>query len=273
MSGRFLTSTPLILACLAGFVAHSKAVSAEMNSDLKVGDKTYKIVDRIVLPHALVFRKPQPPKGHPCRIMIDAHNDEKNCSIPAGRPSYGILGCGATVSSFPEPIAQTFARVPGKDTPNLFALIVGVHGAKKRSEGELVIAVLSCGPRIAVPTVQDGAHENGLSYNFNRISLSISGSNRVAELALQGIETRPETYRIAGMNEAILFVVPFKALHDLKIEKEVGSDKPQTRSVDLLDGEFVLGSYSSQDNRYTETIEREVVPAGHRPIQVINSSD
>ena len=75
------------------------------------------------------------------------------------------------------------------------------------------------------------------------------------------------------MNEAVLFVVPFKALHDLKIEKEVGSDKAQTRSVDLLDGEFVLGSYSSQDNRYTETIEREVVPAGHRPIQVINSSD
>lgn len=273
MSGRSLASTLLTLACLAGLVAHGEAVSAETDSDLKVGDTTFKIVDRIFLAHALVFRKPHPPKGHPCRVTVNPHNKEKNCGIPAGRPSYGILGCGAIVSSGPEPIAQTFARVPGKDAPNLFALIVGLHAAKKQSEGELVIAVLACGPRIAVPTVQDGAHENGSSYNFNRISFTVSGGNRVAEIALQGIETRPETYRIVGMNEAVLFVVPFKALDGLKIEKEVGSDEVQTRSVELLYGEFVLGSYSSGDNRYTETTEREVAPAGHRPIPVINSSD
>ena len=71
--------------------------------------------------------------------------------IPAGHLSYGILGCGGAVSSIPEPIAQTFARVPGKDAPNLFALIVGLHAAKKRKEGETEIAALACGPRVTVP--------------------------------------------------------------------------------------------------------------------------
>jgi hypothetical protein len=143
---------------------------------------------------------------------------------------------------------------------------VSVHAAKKHNEGELEIAVLACGPRIAVPVALDDPHEHRSSYNFNRISLSFSGGKRVAEFALRGIETRPETYRIAGMNEAVLFVVPFKALDGLKIEKQEGAGEAQTRSVDLVDGKFVLGEYSAQDNRYTENIEREVVPAGHFPV-------
>ena len=36
-----------------------------------------------------------------------------------------------------------------------------------------------------------------------------------------------------------------------------------------LDGEFVSGSYSAQDNRYTENVERDVVPAGHPPVRVV----
>jgi hypothetical protein len=71
------------------------------------------------------------------------------------------------------------------------------------------------------------------------------------------------------MNEAVLFVVPFKALDGLKIEKEAGAGEAQTRSVDLLDGEFVSGSYSARDNRYTENVERDVVPAGHPPVRVV----
>jgi hypothetical protein len=272
MSGRSVASTLLTLACLAGLVAHSEAVSAEANSDIKVGDTTCEIVDPTVLANAVVFHKPRNPKGQRCIVRLvtmDPHNNEKNCGIPAGHLSYGILGCGGAVSSIPEPIAQTFARVPGTDAPNLFASIVGVHAAKKRNEGELEIAVLACGPRVTVPIVEDGAHENGSSYNFNRISLSVSGSKRVAEFTLQGIETRPGTYRIAGMNEAVLFVVPFKALDGLKIEGEAGAGEAQTRSVDLLDGEFVSGSYSARDNRYTENVERDVVPAGHPPVRVV----
>jgi hypothetical protein len=273
MLGRSRASALLILACFAGLVAHSEPFPAEMNSDIKVGDTTYKVVDRIVLPNAVVFHKPQNPKGHPCRrVTRDPHKNDENCGIPAGYASYGILGCGGAVSPIPETTAQTFARVPGKDAPNLFASIVGVHISKKNNEGELEIAVLACGPRIAVPIVQDVPHENGSSYKFNRIALSVSDSKRVAEFALRGIETRPETYRIAWMNEAVLFVVPFKALDTLKIEKEEGADEAQTRSIDLLHGEFVLGSYSAQNNRYTENIKREVVPAGHPPVRVVSHS-
>jgi hypothetical protein len=235
-----------------------------MNSDVKVGDTTYKIVGRIALPRAIVFHKPQKPKGHTCVSVIK----KKNCYVPAGRIG-GIVACGGAVSPAPESTAQTFARVPGKDAPSLYASIVSIHFAKKRSEGELVIAVLACGPRIAVPTVPEGERENGSSYNFNRMSLSVSGNKAVAGFALQGIETRPETFRILAMDEALLFVVPFRTMNGLKIEKEAVSDKAQTQSVNLLYGEFVLGTYSSMDNRYTETTKRDVVPAGLQPIPVI----
>jgi len=173
------------------------------------------------------------------------------------------------VSFVPETHAETFARVPGKDVPNLAASVVGVQIGKKHNEGELEIAVLACGPRIAVPVMQDDSLENGSPSNFNRISLRILGGKRVAELTLKGIEARPESYRIAAMNQAVLFVVPFKALDGLKIEKGEKSDEMQTRSVDVLEGEFSLLRYSPADTGQMETIERGVVPVGHYAIRVV----
>ena len=275
MLGRSLASALLILACFAAAVAHSGPVQAEKNSDIQVGNTTYKIVDRIVLANVVVFHNPQNPKGQPCTIRhvtLNRTENERDCGVPAGRSSESILGCGGAVSSISETTAQTFARVPGKDAPNLFASIVSVHTTKKHNEGELEIAVLACGPRIAIPIAPDGPYEQGSSYKFNRISLSVSGSKRVAEFALRGIETRPETYRIAGMNEAVMFVVPFKALDNLQIEMGRGIDEAQTRSIELRHGEFVLGSYSAQNNRYSQGIERDVVPAGHPPVRVFISS-
>ena len=70
------------------------------------------------------------------------------------------------MSFVPETPAETFARVPGKDVPNLAASVVGVQIGKKHNEGELEIAVLACGPRIAVPVMQDDSLENGSPSNF-----------------------------------------------------------------------------------------------------------
>lgn len=81
----------------------------------------------------------------------------------------------------------------------------------------------------------------------------------VAELTLKGIEARPESYRTAAMNQAVLFVVPFKGLDGLKIEKGDRADEMQTRSIDL-DGEFSSGRYSASDADHAEIIDREVVP-------------
>jgi hypothetical protein len=106
----------------------------------------------------------------------------------------------------------------------------------------------------------DDSGESGPLSNFNRISVRISSGRQGAELTLKGIEARPESYRIAAMNQAVLFVVPFKALDSLKIEKGHRPDEMQTQSIDLLDGEFSSGRYPSADADRTEIIEREVVP-------------
>jgi hypothetical protein len=271
MSARIIASTLLMLACLAARATYSEQTPA----DIEVGNTIYKVVDRIVLADALVFHKPQNSTRHPCiahHVTMDGNKDGKNCSVPGGRPSYRVLGCGGTVSFVPETPAETFARVPGRDAPNLFASIVGAH-IGKHNEGELEIAILVCGLRIAVPVLQDRPNKGRSSYRFNRLSLRISGPRGVAELTLGGIETRSESFRIAGMNQAVLFIVPFKALGPLKIERDEGFNHPQTQSIDLLSGKFELGSYSASDKRYTEDTEREVVPAGHHPVRVDSSRE
>jgi hypothetical protein len=179
------------------------------------------------------------------------------------------LACDGAVSSTPETVAQTFGRVPGQYSPSLFASILGIYLSKKHSEGELEIVILACGPWIAVPVQQEGPLEGGVSFNFNRLSLSVSSGKRVAGFSLFGIETRPETYRIAGMNEAVIFVVPFKALDGLSIQKNEGSLKTQTENVHLLEGDFASGTYSARSGRYNEKIDRDVVPAWQPPVPVI----
>jgi hypothetical protein len=113
----------------------------------------------------------------------------------------------------------------------------------------------------------DDSRGSGPLSNFNRISVRISSGRRGAELALKGIEARPESYRIAAMNQAVLIVVPFKALDSLKIEKGDWADQMQTQSIDLLDGEFSSGRYSATDADHTKIIEREVVPV-HYAVRV-----
>jgi hypothetical protein len=267
MSRRFSICVLLMLAPLAAYAADGEAVPTE----IKVGDTTFQVVDRIVAANPLLFHKPEKVKkqqgGKICRIIANPKKNEENCSVPAGRASYGILLCGPTRSFVPETLAETFARVPGKDAPNLAAAIIGVQIGKRHGEGELEIAILVCGPRIAVPVMPDDSRGSGPLSNFNRISVRISSGRRGAELTLKGIEARPESYRIAAMNQAVLFVVPFKALDSLKIEKDERADQMQTQSIDLLDGEFSLGRYSATDADHTKIIERQVLPV-HYAVRV-----
>jgi hypothetical protein len=257
-----------MLASLAAFATDGESVPEE----IKVGDVTFKVVDRIVVATPLLFHKPEKVKKQHgakiCRTIRSAMRSEENCSVPAGRVSYSILLCGPSEPLAPETLAETFARVPGKDAPNLAAAIIGVQVGKKHDEGELEIAVLVCGPRIAVPVKQVDTGNSPSSFNFNRLSVRISGGKGVANLTLTGIEARPESYRVAAMNQAVLFVVPFKALDGLKIEREDRTSKMQTRSIDLLDGGFSWGRHSAADSEHTDTIEREVVPAGHYAVRV-----
>lgn len=131
--------------------AHSETRPTVGDSTIKVGETSYKVVDRVVIGDAVVFRKPLAVKEPPCTVRRVTSKPEPKGCIPSGRVSYGILGCGPLSSQQTESISQTFARVPGKDAPNLFASIVGMHVSRKRTDGTLLVAIIACGPRIAVP--------------------------------------------------------------------------------------------------------------------------
>ena len=258
-SVRVVLATVLLLR----FAAYGEMMPIVKGSSVKIGDSTYKVVDRIVLSKVLVFRKPKTRK-------VDRCLKQMKC-IPGGRASYGILGCGPTVPSPVEPIAQIFARVPGKDAPNLFASIVGMSISRKRAEWTLEVALIACGPTIVVPVDQADQPDRRYSDSFNRISLSFSGSERAARLVLMGESTKPETYRVVGANEVVVFVVHFKSLKGLTIEKNENDTIAHTQSIDLVDGEYDLDSCSMADGKCTEVTRRDVVPAGHLPVPVIDS--
>src|SRR5580704_514183 len=52
----------------------------------------------------------------------DSVQSAAGCSggVPWGRPS-GFVGCNGKAASLPEPPARTFERVPGENSPSLFA--------------------------------------------------------------------------------------------------------------------------------------------------------
>jgi len=245
---------------------HSETKSIGEDSVIKIGNTSYKVVDRVVINDALVFRKPVKVKPPSCLVQRVTRDPNPKGCIPAGRISYGGILCGPVFQQPEESLAQTFARIPGKDAPNLLARIVGIHISRERTEGTLLIAVIACSSRIAVPVAGYEQLKRESSNSFNRLSLSISGNKRTAQLVLLGTATTPATYRIAGMNEVVLLVVPFKSLKGLKIEKTTDGKAAQTRSIDLIDGEYDLGSYSAADKTYTKAVSRDIVP----PVGVTN---
>ena len=236
-------------------------IPVEVRSEINIGETIYKIKDTIVLDEAMVFREPHPPTPSLCL------NNEKDCRIPAGRIA-GLIPCEiGSSSSTTESLTQTFGRVPGKDSPNLFASILSVH-LSSATDGELKIAVLACGPQVALPVQQGAMLANGSSFDFNRVTVSVSGRNSVAGFTVFGIETQPETYRVVGMHEAIVFVVRFKNLDGLNIEKEGNANKGQPQTLHLLEGDFVSGSYSATHRRYEQHVTRGIFPAAQTPVPV-----
>src|SRR5581483_4125814 len=104
--------------------------------------------------------------------------------------------------------------------------------------------------------------------DFHRISLRISAGTQVTELSFQAIEKLPQSYRIIGMNEAVVFVIPFTGLRKLDIEKGENPNEIQTRSLDLTtDGVFASVRHAVEGGRPSQSIEREVVRI-HSPITV-----
>ena len=90
----------------------------------------------------------------------------------------------------------------------------------------------------------------------------------MTELSFQAIEKLPQSYRIIGMNEAVVFVIPFTGLRKLDIEKGENPNEIQTRSLDLTtDGVFASVRHAVERGRPYQSIEREVVPI-HAPIAV-----
>lgn len=233
----------------------------EVRSQISIGETIYKIKDRIVLDEAMVFREPQTPTTSLCL------NKEQDCRIPAGRIA-GLVPCeSGSASLATESLTQTFGRVPGKDSPNLFASILSVH-LSSPTYGELEIAVLACGPRVAIPVQQGAMLASGSSFDFNRVTLSASVKNSVAGFTLFGVRTLPETYRVVGMHEGIVFVVPFKNLNGLDIERAGDANKGLTRNLHLLEGDFVSGSYSDTHRRYEQHVTRGIFPVPQTPVPV-----
>ena len=236
-------------------------IPVEVRSEINVGETIYKIKDRIALDEAMVFREPYTSMTSLCL------NKEKNCRIPAGRIA-GLIPCeSGSAASARESLTQTFGRVPGKDSPSLLVSILGVH-LSSATDGELDIAVLACGPRVAIPVQQGAMLANGSSFDFNRLTVSVSGRNSVAGFTLFGIEAQPETYRVVGMHEGIVFVVRFKNLDGLDIEREDDANEGQTQGLHFLEGDFVSGSYSAIHRRYEQHVTRDIFPVPQTPVPV-----
>jgi len=236
------------------------AQNAPTPATVQVGETTYQVVDRIVIRRALVLRKPQAHQLPPCaRRRV---SDPTSCVI-GGAESYGILGCMSTANLPEEPVDKTLARLPGRDAPNLFVEIMEVYLTKKRTSGTLRVAVTACGPRVAIPIAEKDEVNAESRGSFNRLLLSFSTGHKLAHLALLGIAAKPETYRVAGMNQAVLFDVPFKSAAGMSIEES--RDGETTRSIQVS-GAFEVSSYAGAKMSYKKA-SREVVP-GHNPVPV-----
>ena len=74
----------------------------------------------------------------------DSVQSAAGCSggVPWGRPS-GFVDCKGKAASLPEPPARTFERVPGENSPSLFAAVVKVRVAGSPDKGIFEVALLN----------------------------------------------------------------------------------------------------------------------------------
>ena len=115
-------------------------------AEIRIGDATFGIAERISLPNPINFHEPAKIKTDVCRSV----EDKQDCGIQSGSASQRILACGGATSPHTDSRAEVFARIPGENAPNLFAEIIALRVGKQHDEGELEIAVLACGSPVAV---------------------------------------------------------------------------------------------------------------------------
>jgi|SRR5271155_1640856 len=249
---RVLASTVAAWLCVAPSALPQ--IMSTARPEISIAGSHYKVLDRVVFDDAIVFKRP------------DSNRAPGGSTVPGGSVPLGDLGDGGVgcvdMHSLPsESVRQTFARIPGDKSPSLFASVTSVRLAPSRKEGTFEIALFNpCGPWIAVP-IADRIHAADVDLtDVRRLSLHLYTDvvrNESWELFLFGIAITPESYRLLGLDEAIILVVPFKSADE--IDTQNGPEGLELRSLEMA-GWYDSGSYSKSDMAYHQLSRQYRVP-------------
>lgn len=258
---------------IVGAVGWCQVLPAVGRSEFQLEGKSYKIVDRIVLENVSTLREPQKhPVLPPCTVVRKTSGASAPCNIPAGTPGDGGVMCLDAKASLPEPAAQTFSRIPGKDGPSLFASLVSVHTRRDSDSGAAEIILFNpCDPWIAVPIAQANQFSGATVRTLNRLSIRLkidARDTRLSAVDLVGMDTRPETYRLLRLDEAILLVVPLKACRRLVSKKRAGDSHPEVQNIGI-EGWYDSVTYSPGSDTYRPNIRPYRVSSAPHPAPVV----
>jgi hypothetical protein len=218
---RHLAIAILVLAASVPLVRGQNG-DAVNSPSITIFENRYKVVDRITFTDPIPFKAPAVVHG----------------GVPLGQPS-GFVGCNGKAASLPEPPARTFERVPGENSPSLFAAVVKVRVAGSPDEGIIEVALLNpCGGWIAVPIADTRDSGDYSAVGHNRVSLEFSVSTKgkgtllSSGLVLAGAAENEDTYRVLGLAEAIVLEIPFKDLTTLRVVVKDGAASTQNLDMD-----------------------------------------
>jgi hypothetical protein len=250
---------------LFGRLASAQTISPESSPRVLIDNQLFQVIDRVAIDDAEAFKGVESAGNSARPINLG--------SVPPGDLGDGGVGCVERKPAAKEAVEQTFARLPGERSPSLFAAIAGLHLSANGKGGRLEIALFNpCGPWIAVPISRNKRVGIGGSYDLNRLSLrfsAIAGTRvvQVLDLSFFGRDTVPDSYKVVGLNQAVLLTVPFKwsvASNDTEQRRELPS---QVQGLELV-GWYDSGAYSAQNHTYRQITRPYRVPSQQQPFPV-----
>lgn len=231
-------------------------ITSTVGTDISIAGEHYKVLGRVLFDEAIVFK---PPDLNVARRELKV----PGASVPAGELGDGGVGCLDRQLLPSESVQQTFARIPGENSPSLFASVTGVRLAPNRKEGTVEIALLNpCGAWIAVPIAVRMPVRDVELTRIRRLSLrlqtdAVRNGTESWELFLFGIANTPDSYRLLGLDDAIILVVPFKSTEEIDTRK--GPEGLELRSLEMF-GWYDSGFYSKPDMAYHQQSRQYRVP-------------
>jgi hypothetical protein len=249
-------SVVLLLFTAAHSVVAQTSVASEY-SEVVIDHQAYKVTARVVLSPDDTA---QTPKDEGCVITKISRDSKSGCRVPAGRIGDGGVGCIRRLSTPSESVTKTFARIPGERSPSLFSAITRIDLSQDGKGGVVEVALFNfCGGWIFVPispTPKLGAAD---SLTLRRISLQLSKTMK-SEAFLYGSPEVPGSYRVLGLNQSVVILVPFTWSSDADRSTQ-GRDGNHVQ----MDAMYDSGFYSSSDKTYNVNSREYRVPSTPTP--------